>query len=186
MVFVLISWRPKETRIIIILAAKMNICLSLFIDNSTVFIIKIFTHYSKHMHLKVWAIFSDLHTLILPLYTCVDMKSIPVDVQVTLYIFGCHTESILSASQECAQQRWAAQMVVLTAGERTSNKAGRCQLGSRCLKHQFLAAGYKVILDGFITDSLCQSVFRTPDHVWYIIFHSTFTGPFCVNSVDST
>lgn len=73
-------------------------------------------------------------------------------------IFVCHTARILSASQECAQQRWAAQMVVLTAGERTSNKAGRCQLGSGCLKHQFLAAGYKVILDGFITDSLCQSV----------------------------
>lgn len=163
----------------------MNICLSLFIDNSTVFIIKIFTHYSKHMQFKVWAMFSDLHNHLTIIPLC-GHEIRPSGHTGDSYIFGCHTESILSASQECAQQRWAAQMVVLTAGERTSNKTGRCQLGSRCLKHQFLAAGYKVILDGFITDSLCQSVFRTRDHVWYIIFHSTFTSPFCVNSVDST
>lgn len=49
-------------------------------------------------------------------------------------------------------------MVVLTAGEGTSNRAGPCQFGSICLKHQFLAAGYKVIVDGFIPDSLCQPV----------------------------
>lgn len=81
------------------------------------------------------------------------------------YICACHAETILSVSQECARQRCAAQMVVLTAGEGTSNKASWCQLGFGCLKHQFLAAGYKVILDGFIADSLCQSAFRPRNHV---------------------
>ncbi len=62
----------------------------------------------------------------------------------------------------------------------------RCQLGSRCLKHQFLAAGYKVILDGFITDSLCQVVFRG---MWSCLIHGTILQHihpnFCENSGKS-
>lgn len=115
-----------------------------------------------------------VHTPILPLYTCVDIKSFQWTYR-WFYIFVRHTETILSASQECALQRWAAQMVVLTAGEGTSNKAGWCQLGSRCLKHQFLTAGYKVTLEGFITDSLCQSFFRRTRSCLMLIFHSAFT-----------
>lgn len=127
--------------------------------------------------MNVSAMFSGLHTLIS--IHLGGHKIRPSEGAGEPYICVCHTESILSASQECAQQRWAAQMVVLTAGERTSNKAGRCQLGFGCLKHQFLAADHKVILDGFIADSLCQSAFRTHNHVWYIIFQSNSPTPLC-------
>lgn len=94
------------------------------------------------------------------------------------HILSPPLETILSGSQQCALQRWAAQMVVLTAGVRTSNKAGRGQRGCRCLKHQFLAAGYKVILDGLITNSLCQLVSRRTlsclIHTSPQKFHQTF------------
>lgn len=93
-------------------------------------------------------------TLTFPLYCCVDMKCVPVNVS-QLNLTFCLSSwkrfvrqpgvcpAAMSSTDGCFNSRWG-------------NKAGQCQLGSRCLKHQFLAADYKVILDGFIMDSLCQ------------------------------
>lgn len=52
----------------------------------------------------------------------------------------------------------------------TSNKAGQCQLGLDVLNiHGFLAASSKVILDEFVTDSLCLSVLCS---AWSCIIHT--------------
>lgn len=116
--------------------------------------------------LMLWTVVKP--PLTLSLYSCVVVKTdtIQMTQQFSLTRWKAFCQP---ASQECVLQRCAAQMVVLAAGERTSNKAGQCQLGPRCLKHQFLEAGYKVISDGFITDSLCQSVFM---RTWSRLMHS--------------
>lgn len=95
-----------------------------------------------------------MFTLTSPLYCCVDMNTSQWTYHSwTLHFcwssWKCFVRQVgmypaaMSSTDGCFNSRWG-------------NKAGQCQLGSRCLKHQFLAADYKVVLDGFIMDSLCQ------------------------------
>lgn len=88
--------------------------------------------------------------------------------------FFKHTKNLFvspaaSVPDSGERHRWWFQQQV----RELQTKQGRCQLGSGCFKHQCLAVGYKVILNGFITDSLCQSAFSG---TWSYLIHTFFAA----------
>lgn len=106
----------------------------------------------------------------MPSHTCVGMKWVPVNMWEGLHVFSNILKTFLSALQPvCPTAVSGTDGGFKQQVRELQTKQGRCQLGSGCFKHQCLAVGYKVILNGFITDSLCHSAFSG---TWSYLIHT--------------